>query len=154
MPWELQALPSDDRGSLGTVEHVQAKLRAVLPEIELFRDASGSEKLASMESQGIEVPDVIREHWLRSKGTHQALIEGAGFTIEFHLGDDEAAVVAVAINVRGSGDPMPVLRQLMKIEGWKVVDLHGQPLTAESWQSFGSWRDDAIEESNDEDEGG
>ncbi len=33
MPWELQALPSDDSGSLGTVEHVQAKLRAALPEI-------------------------------------------------------------------------------------------------------------------------
>ena len=28
MPWELQALPSHDGDSLGTVEHVQAKLRA------------------------------------------------------------------------------------------------------------------------------
>lgn len=61
MPWDLQALPSDDSASLGTVEHVQAKLRAALPEIELFREASGSEKLAAMKTQGIEVPDVIRE---------------------------------------------------------------------------------------------
>ena len=150
MPWELQALPSDDVGSLGTVEHVQAKLRAALPEIELFRDASGSEKLASMESQGIEVPDVIREHWLRSTGAHQGLIEGDGFTIEFRLGENDAAVVAVGIDVRGGGDPMPVLRRLMKVEGWKVVDLTGRPPTAESWQSFGTWREDAIEQIKDE----
>ena len=150
MPWELQAVPSDDGGSLGTVEHVQAKLRAALPEIELFRDASGSEKLASMESQGIEVPDVIREHWLRSKGAHQGLIEGDGFSIEFHLGEDDAAVVAVGIYVHGSGDPMPVLQRVMKVEGWKVVNLKCQPPAAESWQSFGTWRDDAIEQTKEE----
>src|SRR4051812_10394217 len=89
MRWELQAVPSDDSGSLGSVEHVQAKLRATVPEIELTRDASGLEKLAAMESQGVEVPEVIREHWLGSKGAYQGLIEGTGFTIEFHLGDDE-----------------------------------------------------------------
>jgi hypothetical protein len=150
MPWELQALSTDDGGSLGTVEHVQAKLRAALPEIELFRDSSGSEKVASMESQGIEVPDVLREHWLRSRGAHQGLIEGDEFTIEFHLGEDDAAVVAVGINVRGSGDPMPVLQRLMRIEGWKVVDLNGRPPTADSWQSFRTWRDDAIEQTKDE----
>lgn len=132
MPWELQALSSDDHGSLGTVEHVQAKLRAVLPEIEFYRDASGSEKLAAMESQGIAVPDVIRERWLLPAGAHQGLIEGDGFTIEFHLGEDDAAVIALGIDVRGSGDPMPILQKVMKIEGWTVVDLNGQPLASAS----------------------
>ena len=144
MPWELRALPSDDGQSLGTVEHVQAKLRAALPEIELFRDASGSEKLAAMESQGVEVPDFIREHWLGRTGDYRGLVEGDGFTIEFHLGEDEAAVVAVGIDVRGSGDPMPALRRLMMIDGWKVLDVQGKPPTMEAWKSFGTWRDDAI----------
>ena len=150
MPWELQALPSDDSGSLGTVEHVQAKLRAALPEIELGRDVSGLEKLATMEAQGVKVPDVIREHWLRSKGAYQGLIEGKDFSVEFHLGEDEASVPAVVIDVRGSGDPMPVVQRLMTIDGWKVVDPHGQPPTMDSWKSFGTWRDDAIEQIKDE----
>ena len=143
MPWELQALPSNG-GSLGTVEHVQAKLRAAVPQIELFQDASGLEKLAAMESRGVEVPDVIREHSLRSKGAYQGLVEGADFSVEFHLGEDEAAVAAVAIDVRGDGDPMPVVLRLMTIDGWKVVDLRGNPPTIESWKSFGTWRDEAI----------
>ena len=132
------------------MEQVQAKLRAAVPEIELFRDASGSEKLAAMESLGTQVPDVIREHWLRSKGAYEGLIEGEGFTIEFHLGEDEAAVVAVGIDVRGSGDPMPVVRRLLKIGGWKVVDSEGQPPTMESWKSFGTWRDGAVERIKEE----
>ena len=152
MPWELQALPCDDSGPLGTVEHVQAKLRAAVPEIELFRDASGLEKLAAMESQGIAVPDVIREHWLRRKGDYQGLVQGQGYTIEFRLGEDETAVIVVGIDVRGSGDPMPVVQRLMKVEGWKVVDLNGHPPTTESWRSFGTWRDDAIEQIKDEGE--
>lgn len=150
MPWELQALASDDRGSLGTVEHVQGKLRAAVPGIELGRDASGAEKLAAMESQGLDVPDVIRGHSLRSKGAYLGLIEEDRVTIEVSLGDDEAEVVAVGLSIRGSGDPMPVIQRLMRIEGWKVVDLQGQEPTVDSWKSFGSWRDDAIEQIVDE----
>jgi hypothetical protein len=152
MPWELQALPSDDSGSLGSIEQVQAKLRAAVPEIELGRDASGLEKLAAMESQGVKVPDVIREHWRRSKGAYQGLFQGQDFTIEFHLGEDEAAVVAVGIDVRGSGDPMPLVQRLMRIDGWNVLDLRGQPPTVESWKSFSTWRDDAIQQIEDEGE--
>jgi hypothetical protein len=142
MPWELEALPSDGSGSLGSIEQVQARLRAVFPEIELGRDAS--EKLAAMEARGIEVPDVIREHWFRSKGAYQGLIEGKGFTIELHLGEDELRVAAIYLDVRGSGDPMPALHRLMRIEGWKVTDLRGNPPTLDSWRSFGTWRDSAI----------
>jgi hypothetical protein len=150
MPWELQALPSDDGGSLGTVEQVQGKLRAAVPEIELGRDAGGAEKLAAMESQGLDVPDMIRELWLRSTGAYIGLIEGDAFTVEFSLGDDEAAVVAVGIDVHGSGDPMPVIQRLMRIDGWRVIDMQGQEPTMDLWKSFGTWRDDAIEQIEDE----
>jgi hypothetical protein len=151
MAWQLRIVPSRGGGdSLGSVEQVQAKLRGADPEIELFRDASGAEKLASMESQGLTVPDVIREHWLGSKGAFQGLIQGEGFTIEFHLGEDETTVAAVGIDVRGSGDPMPVIERLMMVEGWKVLDLQGQPPTIEFWRSFGDWRDDGIGQVGDE----
>jgi hypothetical protein len=150
MSWQLQILPSTDSQSLGSVEHVQAKLRAAVPEIELFRDASGLEKLAAMESQGIQVPEAIREHWLESKGAFQGLIEREDFTIEFHLGEDETTVAAVGIDVRGSGDPLSLVERLMRAEGWKVVDLHGEPPTMESWKAFGDWRDDGIGQVGDE----
>src|SRR5262249_29399793 len=113
MPWELSAIPSDDNISLGTVEQVQARLRMAIPEIELFRDASGMEKITASEAQGFEVPDVIRELWLRSKGSYQGLVEGEGITIEFHLDEDEASVRSILIDIRGNGDPMPLLQHLM-----------------------------------------
>lgn len=146
MPWELRALPSDNRGSLGTVEQVQAKLRAAVPEIELGRDASGAEKIAEMESRGIAVPDVIREHWLGSKGAFQGLYQGEGFAIEFHLGEDESAVPTVGIDVRGSGNPMPIIQRLMNIDGWQVIDLEGNAPSLAAWKAFGDWRDDVIEQ--------
>ena len=149
MPWELRAVPSDDSASLGTIEHVQAKLRAAVPEIVLSRDATGVEKLATMESPGLKVPDVIREHWLRSKGAYRGLFEGKDFTIEFHLGEDETAVAAVSIDVRGSGNPMPIIDRLARIEGWKLVDLRGDPATVESCKSFAAWRDDAVRQIED-----
>lgn len=141
MPWELQIIAVDDSNSLGTVEQVQAKLRAAVPEIELFRDASGTEKLAAMELQGVEIPDVIREHWLRSKGAYRGLTEGDGFTIEFHFGQDETTVPSVGIDVRGSGNPMPIINRLMKIDGWKIVDLQGEPPTSNTWVTSAHFQD-------------
>jgi hypothetical protein len=150
MPWELQVLPADGGGSLGSVEEVQTKLRAAVPEVELFRDASGAEKIAAMEAQGIQVPEVIREHWLGSKAAFKGLTEGEGFTVEFHLGEDETTVSAVGIDVRGSGDPMGIVERLMRVEGWKVVDVQGEPPTRESWKAFGDWRDDGIRQVGNE----
>src|SRR5688572_10209703 len=144
MPWELQIRLPDGSGSLGSLEQVQAMLRAALPEIELFRDASGLEKLAAMEASGVTVPDVIREHWLRSKGAYQGVIEAGALTFEFYLREDETAVRVVLVEVRGSGDPMPVVERITSVPGWKVVDARGAPPTVESWKSFGAWRDDAI----------
>ena len=103
-----------------------------------------------MQSRAIEVPDAIREHWLRSKGAYQGLFEGKDFTIEFHLGEVETAVLSMGIDVRGSGDPMPVIQRLMKIEGSKITDLRGNTPTTKLWRSFGTWRDDTIEQIKDE----
>jgi hypothetical protein len=143
MPWELQALAVDDHSPLGTLEQVQAKLRAAVPEIELFQDASGAEKIAAMESQGIQIPDVIREHWFRSNGAYQGLVKDKGYTIEFHLGHDQTTVSSIGINVRGNGNPMPTLQLLMKIDGWKIVDAQREPLTTDSWVMSVQF-DDAI----------
>src|SRR5215203_3082291 len=104
MPWELTALPADGQSSLGTIEHVQALLRTAIPEVELFRDVSGAEKIRSMESAGVEIPVAIREHWLQSAGAFQGMVRGGGFTLDFHLGDVEAAVASVGIDVRGDGN--------------------------------------------------
>lgn len=144
MPWELQALAVDDHRPLGTLQQVQAKLRAAVPEIELFQDASGAEKIAAMESQGIQIPDVIREQWFRSDGAYQGLMDGEGYSIEFHLGRDQTTVPSVGIYVRGNGNPMPTLQRLMKIDGWKIVDAQGEPLATDSWAMSVQF-DDAID---------
>lgn len=144
MPWELRAVSLENGGSLGTVEDVQAKLRAAVPEIELFRDSGGADKLAAMESLGVEVPAFFRELWAGSPGAYRGEIVGEEFTIDLYLGTEDASVSEVGIEVRGRGDPFPVLRQLMGIEGWTVTDGAGVPPTAEAWNAFGAWRDDAV----------
>jgi len=144
MAWELQVLAAGGGGSLGTVDQVRAKLRAAVPGIELGREAGGAEKIAAMKAAGVEVPDVIRERWLASTGAYVGSFEGDDLTMEFSLGEDEASVAGVLIDVRGSGDPMPIVRQLMAIEGWAVLDGSGGPPTKESWEAFGEWRNDAV----------
>jgi hypothetical protein len=146
MPWELSAIPADSRESLGTVEQVQSRLRHALPTIKLFRDADGSEKIRAMESKGIEVPPFIRDIMLRTGGSYLGLLEGDGWTIEFSLGQDENCISRVAIDVRGSGNPMPSIECLAAIPGWKIIDVNGAKPTRESWAAFGTWRDDAIDE--------
>lgn len=146
MPWELQATSRDSDGSMGSVEHVQSQLRATVPEIRLFRDVSGLEKLREMESRGISVPAPIRDVWLQSKGAHEGIVEGDDWTIEFHLGEDEDSVIVVGIDVRGTGNPMAVIDRLQSIPDWTILDLNGKRPTFEAWESFGSWRDDAIGE--------
>jgi len=150
MPWELQAIPIEPAVSLGTVAQVQVQLLAAVPEIELFRDASGLEKLQAMESSGVEVSEGIREHWLRSKGSFQGFLQGDDFTIEFVLGEDENNVTSVIIDVRGGGEPMSVIGRLQAIKCWRIVDGNGMQPSAKLWKSFGSWRDDAIEQMDDE----
>ena len=132
MPWELQATPSDSSSSLGSVEHVQSQLLAAVPNIELFRDASGPEKIKAMESSGIGVPDFIREHLMQRTGNYEGVLEGDGFTVEFDLGETESAVAAVGINVRGSGDPTEVIDRLIKIPGWKILDANSSPVRHQS----------------------
>ena len=87
MPWELRLVSADDRQPLGSIEQVQARLCAAVPGVDFYQDASGPEKIAAMEAQGIEVPEVIRAHWLQSRGEYRGLIQGDGFTIELYLGD-------------------------------------------------------------------
>jgi hypothetical protein len=149
MPWELQVSAADGGESMGWVDEVQATLRAAVPGIVFLRGIGGAEKIAAMEAQGVEVPDVIREHWLASKGAHLGHFEGQDVTIEFDFGEDEAKVAAILVEVRGGGDPMPVVRRLTEIDGWAVVDARGGPPTAESWQEFGTWRDEAVRQVDD-----
>ena len=150
MPWELSAVPADSRPSLGSIAQVQELLRRALPRIQLFRDASGSEKIRAMEAQGIEIPQAIREAMMISGGAYQGLLEGNGWSIEFWLGQGADSVTSVSMDVRGSGDPMPAIQRIMAIPGWKVVDVNGTTPTRESWAAFGNWRDDAIEQLGDE----
>ena len=144
MPWELRVTAANGGESLGRVDEVQATLRAAVPGIVFGRAPGGAEKIAAMQAQGVEIPDVIRAHWLASTGAHLGHFEGNDVTIEFDLGEDESKVAAILVEVRGSGDPMPVVRRLTEIDGWAVVDARGGPPTAESWQEFGTWRDEAV----------
>ena len=145
MPWELILSPSDSRESLGSVTHVQDLLKTAIPEIELFQDASGDEKIAAMELSGMEVPDVIREMWAGKKGSYQGLYAGPEFTVEFHFDGDEDAVRSVSLDVRGGGNPTPVINRISSIPGWQIRDMNGVAPSADSGVNFSDGGDDAIQ---------
>ena len=66
-------------------------------------------------------------------------------TIKSYMGEDAANIDAVLLQVRGSGDPMPTSQCIRSIPGWTVVDPYGASPSLDSWKSFGTWRDDAVE---------
>jgi hypothetical protein len=151
MPWELTLTHADPAQPLGPVTGVQDRLRSVLPGIEFHQDASGIEKLEAMEALGVEVPEVIRTHLIASQGSHQGVYEGCGFTIELFFGEGPT-VQSVGFEVRGSGDPLPMIEQLMSIPEWRIADVDGLAPSREVWGQFRQWQDDAIDAISDKTE--
>ena len=79
-------------------------------------------------------------------GQKKGLYEASGLTIEFY-GFEQDSVSYVHADVRGSGNPMPIIRQLCQSANWKVIDdgtsqeIDLTDDVAQGWQEFCGWRD-------------
>jgi len=121
MSWDLFAFKKE--GAFGTVAQVRAELENRLP-----------------------------VEW---GGSFWCYYFGDGFTLEINIGDwrsqDEDPLDNISIEVRGGGDPMPILVELAAANGWVLSDLAtGQVIDPdappdEGWKIFQSTRDEGME---------
>lgn len=150
MPWELclvrhSGTPPESLGdseaseALGSIDDVVGRLKAIIPGLDVSQELSGPEKIRRAGLAGFEFPPIISEHLRSRPATWKALYEGNRFSLEFHFGEGPM-VRSLHIDVRGSGDPWPILRPLVKVENWALYDLSSGKLLREDAASSKLWK--------------
>jgi hypothetical protein len=135
MSWDLTVRSAG--GSIGRLSEVRQTLARIFPEARFGSEPSGVEKVRAAEAQGIKFPSFIRENMLSQPAKHGAEFETESVSLRFHFGSEDI-VREIAIEVRGAGDPFPLLRQLVGLHGWQVVDDSSGEVLTEDAQSVGT----------------
>jgi|GEM_PF-3162297 len=125
MPWEVTIRRADGT-PLGDMEAVR-------------------NQIAAARAAGREFPDLIRRHMERRPATMQAVFNDDGCSLLLYRFEAQP-LGAIHVEVRGGGNPVPVLAALCRPNGWVVVDdASGEPVelsgvAAAGWTSAGSAR--------------
>jgi len=128
---------------LGTREDVIAALSGALPGVELERPPTPPKEFLGM------MPPAVRDAVTRPR--LEADFEHADFSIQFYT-TDTPSVNWINAEIRGNGDPLPLLRSICSHTGWSVIDSGGNIVMdarnadASSWESFRQWRDKGIDQ--------
>ncbi|MEX0793956.1 MAG: hypothetical protein WD045_12530 [Pirellulaceae bacterium] len=143
MPWELTIINGspDDRTPLGIRDDVIASLAKAVPGVELQRPPMPPEEILAI------MPPVVRDAMTRPK--LEADFDHDDLSIQFYT-SDTPEIDWINVEVRGNGDPLPLLQSICSNTGWSVIDVAEQIVvdltktTTESWDSFRQWRDKAV----------
>jgi hypothetical protein len=131
MPWELCVIKvagkpptkrPEEHLPLGPIEEVQRLLESVLPGIEIHREPPGANMVEMMKECGFELPESTAALLGQGAGRYGAFFEADGITFEFSFGHENQVRSAI-LDVRGNGDPMPVIERLTASTGWCVYDM-------------------------------
>ncbi len=154
MPLTLE-IQCDNEQPLGGVDDVISIIDTRINGFTAYRDPSIDEKLAAM-------PADIRELYVKTVGHLPPFTRGdyqvEGLSLEFNFGSTDP-ITRFLIDVRGNGNPMPVLRKLIGDSDWFVVDPAGRKVdlnahTLECWTDFTTYRDSAATDVHDSRDGG
>lgn len=138
MSWDLTIRNS--QGSIGSLDDLRATVSCIFPSAQFNTELSGIEKVHAAEAQGIKFPSFIRESMISRPATQGALVEIEGISMRFNFGSDDP-IEESGIEVRGEGDPFPLLKQLLSVEGWQILDdSTGIALTQESDYVGSGWQ--------------
>ena len=143
MPWTI-IIQCRDGGKLGQIDALRDRFSECVPGLQFYREPSGKEKLAA---SSIEYPEVVRRHLERSPAQIQADCQVGSLFLRFFFGPEDATDVdSVAVEVRGEGNPIPVLAAICSPNGWIAQAPDGAELdlsadTSPEWEHFRAWRD-------------
>ena len=92
------------------------------------------------------MPEVLRDAISRPR--LEADFEDGDYSIQFSTSDDPI-IDSIIAEVRGNGNPIPVLHSICVDTGWCVIDAAENVVdltTADtaSWDNFREWRDKAL----------
>jgi hypothetical protein len=137
MSWDLTIRSIE--GSLGSLEAVRQTISRIFPSARFGSEPSGVEKVSAAESQGIKFPSVIRENMISQPAKHGADVETEGVSLRFYFGSKDV-VRDIVLEVRGVGDPFPLLRKLGTVVGWQIIDdSTGAVLTEDAQPTGTGW---------------
>jgi hypothetical protein len=144
VPWEISIIngTKEQPKPLGSREDVIAAFAESLPGVSLRRSPAPPPELLE------HVPLYAREGFLRP--SLEAELDSGEMLIRFEANDEPVLQWLIA-EVRGNGDPIPVLSALCSSRGWSVIDSSTKSvvdLSAGSggaeWKRFCEWRDIAL----------
>lgn len=145
MSWELTIVNASDRARpLGSQEALRKVFSSALPGVS-WELAPGPSP-AAIE----QMPDELREHFLKHQPQLNAGFESGDLSIQFYT-TDSPVIQEVGVEVRGRGNPIPALAALCTSNGWAAIEnMTALPIdlsAADSadWKEFERWRDRAIE---------
>ena len=121
MSWDVK-LTRPDGQPLGGVESVQKAILAILPETRFYRDGGGQEKIAEVESRGIELPEALRNVFAKMPATIKGEYgrEEDGLWLQFFLGTG-GDLRFLHVAVKGDTNTAEaLLNRLASAEGWAL----------------------------------
>jgi hypothetical protein len=148
MPWEV-TIQRENGSTLGELESVQQQIVTAIPAIQFYREASGPEKISIARSRGVEFPEVILRHFETLPAKVGAVFQGDQFSVSLY-GFGAQPLNVIHAEIRGEGNPVPLLAALCRPNGWLAIDdASGDPIdltgaNASGWEAFQSYRSQAT----------
>lgn len=151
MPWDV-TIRRPDGEPLGDVDAVCERIAEAVPDVQFYREPSGAERIAAVRARGIEFPEIVRQRLESEPARVRAAFEGGGLSVLLY-GFEARPLVALHAEVRGEGNPVPLLAALCRPSGWEAVDdATGRPVdlsgaAAAGWEEFRAYRERAGRDS-------
>jgi hypothetical protein len=148
MPWEI-TIRRPDGSPLGDFDSVRHQLTQAVPGIAFYQEPSGAEKVTTYRQAGIELPEIGRQGLEKHLARVRAECASGKFSISFY-GLESEPLCSVLAEVRGNGNPVPVLAALCVPNGWIAIDdASGTPVdlsggSPTGWDDFREYRSRAI----------
>jgi len=116
MPWEITIIngTTDNRKPLGTRQDVVAAVAEAVPGVELQRPPMPPEEMLAM------MPPAVRDAMRRPR--LEADFEHDDLSIQFYT-SDTPTIDWINAEVRGNGDPLPLLHSICANTGWSIIDV-------------------------------
>ena len=151
MPWEL-TIRTRTGDPLGEREAVVKLISAAVPGMNWIDEPPLLERIRDMPDHPFHAliptwPEETRASFARSRLLGD--FDAGEFSVRLY-GFEAQPIAAVYVEVRGNGNPVPLLAAICIPNGWVAIDgTDGQPVdlageAANGWARFREYRDDAV----------